>query len=447
MDESRGRTTLSRRDVLLRLWTWGTGLAVIDPRIARAVDSAKTVLKPTRKAQARSVIQIWLSGGPSHLDTFDPKPNAGSDYCGPLNKPISTNVAGIQIGELLPLLAQQADKYSIVRSMTHGVNAHETASYLVQTGHNPGEGLVYPCLGAVVTLFRGYDHGYQGLVPPYIALTTPLGRFSEAGFLGEQYAPFATGGDPNQKRFTVEGIVSEGLTDRRSHGRRELVRSLDTFGKTMSDNPYFRRVDECERKADETVAKAAKLFDLSQETNETRERYGRNTFGQSCLAARRLVEYGVPYVIINSPGWDTHKQHFQIMRQKLPQLDQGLANLLSDLAARGLLSSTIVWCCGEFGRTPKIDWQPPWNGGRGHFGHCFSALVAGGGFAGGHVIGATDARGEEVAQRPVYPQDLLGSIIRLLGVDPSGILPNDRGLSVQVMPAKEGGRGRLDEIM
>ena len=139
---------------------------------------------------------MW--GGPSHLDTFDPKPEAGYDYCGPLDKPIATNVDGIRIGELLPLLAKQADKYSLIRSMTHGINAHETAAYMVQTGRKPGDRLVYPGVGAVVSLFKGYDAGYKGLIPPYIVLTEPQGRFSEAGFLGPRYKPFATGGDPAQ---------------------------------------------------------------------------------------------------------------------------------------------------------------------------------------------------------------------------------------------------------
>jgi uncharacterized protein (DUF1501 family) len=195
---------------------------------------------------------------------------------------------------------------------------------------------------------------------------------------------------------------------------------------------------------------ARKLFDLSSETKEVRDRYGRNTFGQSCLMARRLVEEGVPYVTINYKGWDTHKQHFQIMAQKLPEMDQGMAALLQDLADRGLLDSTIVWWGGEFGRTPKIQWNPPWNGGRGHYGNCFSAVVAGGGFKGGCVVGASDAKGAEVAQRPVYPQDLIGSMYELLGIDPEGALPNPRGLDVRVLPSAEAGAesgGRLKEIM
>ena len=181
-----------------------------------------------------------------------------------------------------------------------------------------------------------------------------------------------------------------------------------------------------------------------------RERYGRNTFGQSCLAARRLVERGVPYVTINYKGWDTHKQHFQTMRQRLPQMDRGMATLLLDLAERGLLDNTIVWWSGEFGRTPKIMWEAPWNGGRGHWGSAFSAVLAGGGFKGGRVIGATDARGEQVTDRPVYPEDVITSLYELLGLDPEATLPNPEGLDVHLAPTRaESGRsdGRLMEIM
>jgi hypothetical protein len=387
---------------------------------------------------------MW--GGPTHLDTFDPKPKAGRDYCGPYNKPVATNADGIEICQKLPLLAKQADKYSIIRSMTHGINAHETASYITQTGRKPGR-LVYPSVGAVVSRLKGYDSGYKGLVPPYIVLTQPQGRFSEAGFLGPRYKPFATGGDPNRKPFVVEGIVTKGISDERQRSRRDLLHDLDSLGKAMPQHPQFKKFDRCENNAyDMMFGDARKLFDLSQEKEQTREKYGRNTFGQSCLMARRLIEQGVPYVTINYKGWDTHKQHFQIMNRKLPEMDKGLSALLEDLQDRGLLESTIIWWGGEFGRTPKIKWDPPWNGGRGHFGKCFCAMLAGGGFKGGHVVGASNENGTEVAERPVYPQDLIGSIYQLLGIDPDSLLPNKRGLKVQIMPQSKQG-GRLTEIM
>ena len=199
------------------------------------------------------------------------------------------------------------------------------------------------------------------------------------------------------------------------------------------------------------LGKGKDVFNLAREDDKLRDRYGRNTFGQECLAARRLVESGVPYVVINYPGgWDTHKDHFARMRQQCPSLDQGLAALLEDLSQRGLLDSTIIWCCGEFGRTPKVDWQPPWNGGRGHYGNVFSVLVAGGGFRGGHIVGSSDATASEVSERPVYPVDLLGSIYQLAGIDTAARLPHPMGLDARVLPElseKVKSGGLLTEIM
>ena len=440
MSKQQTTNIISRREALKRGLLGVAGLTFIDPLdlLARPAPIGP---------RSKSVIQIWMWGGPSHLDTFDPKPNAGYDYCGPFDKAIATNVDGIQISDQLPLLAQQADKYSIIRSMTHGINAHETASYMVQTGREPGR-LVYPCVGSVVSLFKGYDQGYQGNVPPYIVLTKPQGRFSEAGFLGPRYKPFATGGNPNQTPFVVEGIVAQGISDKRQRSRRELLHTLDALGKAMPENQHFKKLDACEENAYGMIfGEAKKLFDLSEEKDQIREQYGRNTFGQSCLMARRLVEHGVPYITINYTGWDTHKQHFNIMRQKLPEMDQGMATLLQDLTDRGLLDSTIVWWGGEFGRGPKVQWNPPWNGGRSHYGKCFSAVVAGGGFKGGHVVGASNEYGTEVIERPVHPADLIGSIYELLGIDPDGLLPNKIGLTDKVMPTAPGGSGRLKEII
>lgn len=440
MGKAKSINAMTRREALKRGLLGATGLVLTDPLVCQARPA------PARR-RAQSVIQIWMWGGPSHLDTFDPKPEAGYDYCGPFKTPIATNIDGIQIGEMLPLLAKQADKYSVIRSMTHGINAHETASYRVQTGRDPGR-LVYPCIGAVVSQFKGYDHGYKGLVPPYIVLTQPQGRFSEAGFLGPRHKPFATGGDPSRTPFVVEGIIAKGISDDRQRKRRELLHALDSLGKAMPESRHFQQLDRCEEKAYSMMfGDARELFDLSKEKDEMRQRYGRNKFGQSCLTARRLVEHGVPYITINYSGWDTHKQHFETMRRKLPEMDAALATLFQDLSDRGLLDSTIVWWSGEFGRGPKIQWDPPWNGGRSHYGKCFSAVVAGGGFQGGQVVGASNDKGTEVAERPVYPEDLLGSMYELLGIDPEGPLPNPRGLQVKVMPSSKESGGRLTEIM
>ncbi|MFH1268682.1 MAG: DUF1501 domain-containing protein, partial [Planctomycetota bacterium] len=399
---------------------------------------------------AKAVIQIWMWGGPPHTDTFDPKPDAGNDYTGPLNKAIETNVEGIRIGSSLPELAKVADKYSIIRSMTHGVFGHETASYMTQTGRMPGGRLVYPAVGAVVTAFKGFEEGKEGLIPPYIVLTQPQGRFSEDGFMGMRYKPFATGGDPNAYRFAVEGIVAPDISDAQQAGRRELLQRINTLGRFMEDDPQMAAAKQAKDQAyDLILGDAGKVFDLSQEEDELRVRYGRNTFGQSCLAARRLIEEGVKFVAINYGGWDTHKDHFQSMRRKLPELDKGMGTLIADLADRKLLDTTIVWWGGEFGRTPKVDWGSPWNGGRHHYGHVFSTVVAGGGFKGGQVVGSSTATGEYVKDRPVYPTDLIGTMYELLGIDPEASLPHPMGEFVRAVPGPDDGLkmgGRLTEI-
>lgn len=428
---------MPRREAILAGLAAAGGLLL--PRLGLRADPepAAPAPVPASSAKARAVIQVWLWGGPAHLDTFDPKPEAGPDYCGPFTKPADTNVPGIRICELLPLLAKQADKYALIRGLTHGVNAHETAAYIVQTGHPAGERDVYPNMGAVVSLFKGRAAGYAGLLPPYVVLTEPQGRFSEAGFLGPGYKPFATGGDPAAERFLVEGIVSPRLTEERLRARRELLAEADTFGRLLRARApdSLAAYDKAGEDAYEMIlGETGKVFDLRQEPEAMRDRYGRHSLGQSCLVARRLVERGVPYVTVNSRGWDTHKQHFQIMRRKLPELDQALSGLLEDLAQRGLLDSTVVWVCGEFSRTPKVQNDAPWNGGRNHYGKAFSALVAGGGLRGGQVVGATDARGEEVIERPVHPADLLETIYTRLGIDASARLPHPEGREARVLP-------------
>ncbi len=441
---------LTRREALRR-GLFGTAGALLADRFAPQA-WAQAAPAPALKAKAKSVIQVFLWGGMSHSDTWDPKPDAGYDYTGQFKGVIPTNVSGVQVGDLFPKLAQQADKFSIVRSMTHRNNGHETAAYLMQTGHMPGERLAYPCIGAVFALLKGYNAGYKGLIPPYVVLTQPQGRFSESGFLGSRCKPFATGGDPNATRFEVEGVIARGITDQRQIARRDLLHSLNSLGNAMPDNPGVLEASDAEREAYNLILGAGKdVFDLAKEDTKLRDRYGRHTFGQDCLAARRLVEAGVPYVTINYPGgWDTHSNHFATMTRQCPQLDQGLASLLLDLSERGLLESTIVWCCGEFGRSPRVDWQPPWNGGRNHFGNVFSVLVAGGGFKGGQIVGSSDAKGEEVKDRPVYPIDLLGSIYELAGIDANAKLPHPEGFDARVLASAENGAkaaGRLKEIM
>ncbi len=415
-----------------------------------ARDEAARGKAKTKKVQTKSVIQIFLWGGMSHNDTWDPKPGTGYDFMAEFDKAIPTNVQGIELSFLFPHLAKQADKYSLIRSMTHGNNGHETAAYLMQTGHLPGGRLAYPSVGAIFTFFK--KDQYQGLLPPYVVMLEAAGRFSEEGFLGPAYKPFATGGDPNAARFEVQGIVNREVNDGRQTARRELADKVNLLGYGLADVPEMASAETAKKKAYGLIlGKGREVFNLENEPTVLRDRYGRNTFGQECLAARRMVEAGVPYVTISFPGgWDTHGNHFPTMRRQCPMLDQGLATLLADLSEKGLLESTLVWCTGEFGRTPKVSWEPPWNGGRHHYGDVFTVLVAGGGFKGGCVVGSSDEKGEKVKERPVYPADLLGSMYLLAGIDAAAKLPHPWGLDARVLDTENEGMksaGLLEEIM
>jgi uncharacterized protein (DUF1501 family) len=241
------------------------------------------------------------------------------------------------------------------------------------------------------------------------------------------------------------------MTEPKLQDRRSLVRTLDELAGSLERKGEFDQFDTYQEQAYGLIlGESRQAFDLSQEKDELRDRYGRNQFGQSCLLARRLVERGVPFITINMGGWDTHRDNFGSLRKLTPVLDGGFATLLEDLAERGLLDQTIVLWYGEFGRTPKVAAEPPWFGGRHHFGPVFSAVVAGGGFQGGAVIGSSDNRGELVKDRPIYPWDLSASMYQLLGIDPLGQLPHPQGCVAYVTPLASGDvptGGLLTEIM
>lgn len=437
---------IRRRD-LLKVGAISTlGLSL--PGLLKAKANAETT---NEAPKAKAVIQLWMSGGPSHLDTFDPKPDAGEDYHGPL-KPIDTNVPGMRICELLPMMAQQADKYSILRGCTHPSPAHEIATHIMGTGNVPAGGLVYPTIGSVVALEKGYEHGYTGELPPFVALTNPAPWYGEAGFLGGRYKPFATGGDPNAQTFEVRGLkLARGLSEGRAKDRQSLLGGVDSLEETFEREELFEVVDTYYQRAYGLVLGQAKeAFDLSKEDPKLRDRYGRTSFGQSCLLARRLVERGVPFVTVHRGGWDTHLKNFDAMKNLLPELDRCFTALLEDLSNHGLLDSTVVVWEGEFGRTPKIDWSAQWQGGRHHWANAFSSLIAGGGFKGGHVIGSSDEKGETVKDRPCYPWDLCASIYRQLGIDHNKKLPHPQGRVAYVTPLVLGtiaSGGLLDELV
>lgn len=393
--------------------------------------------------KAKSVILVYLDGGPAQTDTFDPKPEAGRNYYGNLKGVCKTNVEGIEIGEKLPLLATMADKYSLIRSMTHGSNAHETGHYAMITGDTSGGAVVYPSFGAVISYMK--KDTYKGVLPCYISVTTANSRFNEGGFLGNEYKSFDTGGAPEKAEYEVEGIVNKFVTKERLNQRMSLLNGFEHSPMEKAKIDSLRDIN-----MEFIWGESREVFNLSNEPDSVRKRYGNNRLGQSCLVARRLVEAGVPFVNVRTTGWDTHKKHFTYMNSKLPMLDKALSALIADLDARGLLDSTIILCGGEFGRTPKVLWEAPWNGGRAHYGKTFSYLVAGGGFQGGKVVGKTDKTGEKVVERPVRPCDLIGTVYLLMGINPYGTLPHVSEGDLPILPSlldKKKPGGLLYEII
>jgi hypothetical protein len=404
----------NRREVL-QIGTLGfLGLSLADWFRLRAAAGSQTA----QSATAKNCILIWLAGGPSHLDTFDPKPKAPADVKGEF-KPIATSVPGLTISEVLPNLAKVMDSVTLIRSMTSPESDHGRAAHHLLTGYRPMPALVYPAYGSVVSKTR---ESIRSALPRYVAVPdSPL--FASSGYLTPAYDPFSVSGDPNQPGFRVRNLTPpDRLTLERLIRRRDMVRKLDTFSQDVPPTPLTTSRDQFSENAygllTSTAAQAA--FKISAESDKTRDRYGRTTFGQSCLLARRLIEAGVSFVTVNDRGtgqlgWDTHQQNFRTIKDNLaPPMDKGVSALLADLAERGLLDHTLVVMMGEFGRTPKIN---P-NAGRDHHGRANSVLVFGAGIPAGLVLGRTDTNGDTPSERPVTPADLASVLYQRLGIDP-----------------------------
>lgn len=407
----------SRRS-MLRAGLFGLcSLGLGDLLRLRALASAP--LTPGGLGGAKNCILIWLAGGPSHLDTFDPKPNAPADVRGEF-KPIATSVNGLSISEVFPRLAQVMDRVTLIRSVTSPEADHDRAAHHLLTGYRPSPAQVYPSYGSVVSKTR---ESQRGALPPYVAIPdAPL--FSSSGYLTPAYDPFAVVGDPNQAGFRVSNLTPpDRLTLDRLHRRRSMVRTLDGFARDVSPTSLTTSRDQFSERAYDllTSSAAQAAFRIGDEPDAIRDRYGRTPVGQSCLLARRLIEAGVSFVTLNDRGmgplgWDTHVQNFPTIKNTLaPPLDQGLAALIENLDERGLLDDTLVIMMGEFGRTPKINN----NAGRDHHGRANCALLAGAGMPRGLVLGRTDARGDSPADRPVTPADLAATLYGALDIDPN----------------------------
>jgi uncharacterized protein (DUF1501 family) len=365
----------------------------------------------TRTGKAKSAVFVFLGGGPSHIDTFDPKPDGPADIRGEFQA-IPTNVAGIQISEHLPKMAKIADQYAIVRGVSHTLAGHELGTEYLNTGSRPVPSIVYPGYGAVVS--KELDGDPE--LPHFVAVpTTP----QKAGYLGVRHAPLRTNDVPKPATpFSVRGVsLANGVTVADFEKRQNLLTELDTTFKGLeSENKLVDGLDRFARQAFDMIRspKARDAFDVSQEKPESAKAFGESKFGMSCLLAARLVEAGVRFVTVTYSGWDTHGGNFRALRDGLlPPLDAGLSALISSLKDRGLLDTTTVYVVGEFGRTPKVNDKA----GRDHWPRAMFALLAGGGVKGGQVLGASDEKGAGPAGEGYTPDQVAASFYHTLGID------------------------------
>lgn len=419
--EVRPCATFTRREMLRVGSLAPLGLGLTDVLQARAASP---------NSRAKSVILLFMWGGPSHIDTWDPKPNAPAEVRG-LFQSIATTVPGLQIGEHFPKLATRAQQYTVVRSMTHTDPAHLSPVHHLLTGrvaakpNSDADGASRgdaPCLGAVVQKMLPTASAIPSAVTLPWAVSHPAAPGGtapgqNAGWMGSGFDPFLVTGNPNLPTYSVAGLRAPGdVSADRLRDRAELSRLLDRTGGPSGG------FGGLQGKALELLLSPAvsTAFDLSRESATTRDKYGRHAHGQSCLLARRLIEVGTRLVTVNWPDdgqafWDTHSNNFSSLKTRLmPPADEGFAALLDDLTARGLLDETLVVWVGEFGRTPRAE-----AGGRQHWPGCYSAVLAGAGIRGGAIYGSSDKIGASPATNPVSPADLTATIYHAMGIDPA----------------------------
>lgn len=393
----------------------------------------------------KSVILLWMAGGPSHIDMYDMKPLAPAEVRGPF-RPISTTLPGLEVCNLMPGHALVADKLTVIRSLQHTLGVHDDASHWVQTGYPllqaRERGQQQPCQGSVVAKFRAVD---QAGVPPYVCIPedyrSHMGFYQAATYLGSRYNAVNGGGDPALGNYRPpEFQLPKEVNLPRFSARRELLKSIsvNSEGHPVPSAETDLRV--LQSQAFDLVAgsRAKEVFDLDRETQATRDRYGRNGYGQGMLLARRLVESGVSFVTVNLyekdvDWWDDHYVIEKNLTKRLPVYDQGFSALISDLADRGMTNEVLVVAVGEFGRAPRIDQHA----GRGHWPRAMSAVLSGGGIRTGQIIGSTVADGGQPKDRPLGPGDLLASIYQVLDIDHNTYLPDHQNRPVRLIEQGE----------
>ncbi|MSR54471.1 MAG: DUF1501 domain-containing protein [Gemmataceae bacterium] len=358
-------------------------------------------------------ILMWMQGGPSHIDSFDPKPDAPVEIRGDFGT-IPTTLPGIRFADPLPQLAKLTNDFSVIRGHDPKNGSHGTADHLMMTGHKFNASLPFPCFGSVTAKERGYRDGML----PFVQLGRNIDRRFNggiAGFLGDEFNAFEVPEDPNLATFRVRDLSIENDAARTRLDRRyTMLNDMEKYQKAVEGSPVRAR-DAFYEKAHGIITSpiAKKAFDISAESEKTRDRYGRTSFGQNCLLARRLIEGGVQFVTVTDGGWDTHVANFKSLKERLlPRVDSGFSALIEDLKIRGMLDNTLVVWFGDFGRTPKVN---P-SAGRDHWASAGVACMAGGGIKPGQIVGRTNPLAEFVTDSPVGPQDIAATIYHCLGV-------------------------------
>jgi hypothetical protein len=390
------------------------------------LQAAGTAAGQAPKAVAQSVIQIYLPGGMSAQETFDPKLHAPIEYRGPFN-PLKTRLEGVHFSEVMTQTAKVADKITVVRSMTHGEADHDRGTHNMFTGYRPSPALQYPSFGSIVS----HELGARNDLPPYICIPSQPNTFAGTGYLGSAYGPFSLGNDPANSNFKVRDLsLPTGVDESRFATRREMRATVDAHFSALEKSDALEGMDSFYQRAYAMLSsdKARAAFSLADEPQKIRDDYGSGTAGQRMLLARRLVEAGVRFVSLTYGGWDHHDNIKNAMTSQMPKFDQALAALIRDLDQRGLLDSTLVMVTTEFGRTPKINGTA----GRDHYPKVFSIVLAGGGIKRGHVHGASDPTGGEPESEPLMVPDLAATIYNQLGIDPLKKLlaPGNRPIAI-----------------